>query len=24
MTEEDCTYLYGVLDKWVAEQRGRN
>jgi CDP-6-deoxy-D-xylo-4-hexulose-3-dehydrase len=24
MTHEDCTYLYGVLDKWVAEQRGRS
>jgi len=24
MTEEDCTYLYGVLDKWVDEQRGQN
>ena len=24
MTDEDCTYLYGVLDKWVAGQRGQN
>jgi dTDP-4-amino-4,6-dideoxygalactose transaminase len=24
MTDEDCAYLYEVLDKWIAEQRGRN
>jgi CDP-6-deoxy-D-xylo-4-hexulose-3-dehydrase len=24
MTEEDCTYLYEVLDKFVLAQRGRN
>ena len=24
MTQEDCAYLYEVLEKWIAEQRGRN
>jgi CDP-6-deoxy-D-xylo-4-hexulose-3-dehydrase len=24
MTGEDCAYLYEVLEKWIAEQRGRN